>query len=408
MKRLLSLVAGLGLGLAFAQADPSPVNLAARHSHRSPSHLSPLKRDSLEWLDPLLADYETEFDHLAREYAGKREPLSARLADVKKSLANPCNRTPETGFDLLWEKSQLDDALAELAAEADLKLTKLRYRKSIDIVKTLYEKVLSIDHHFSSLKAHQKVMQLSNPHNYPDFKETRELLDEKMKKKFGFELPLVLQTNPFVSAAWTVVSMVTGGGEKDKKPPADMEKIACILDFTVKMHQDLSVVFYETEYLREANITLKNECEALFVENARQVGYTIPLENCRDSDDWERLYALLDNLINKVTGLPNNPASADPVLALKATTNLQFAIDRTVRFIDKYAAFVGQGGDYYKKFDKIVAGYDNTQTCAASLPAQFKQLKDDIRSTLDKFNSAYRLPEMQGSRLKDLMYGISE
>ena len=33
------------------------------------------------------------------------------------------------------------------------------------------------------------------------------------------------------------------------------------------------------------------------------------------------------------------------------------------------------------------------------------QLKTDIDQTLDKFNSAYRMPEVQGSKLKDMLYG---
>ncbi|MEZ4894324.1 MAG: hypothetical protein R2778_15070 [Saprospiraceae bacterium] len=39
---------------------------------------------------------------------------------------------------------------------------------------------------------------------------------------------------------------------------------------------------------------------------------------------------------------------------------------------------------------------------------QFLQLKSDIVQTLDKFNSAYRMPEVQGSKLKDMLLGTLE
>ena len=95
----------------------------------------------------------------------------------------------------------------------------------------------------------------------------------------------------------------------------------------------------------------------------------------------------------------------DQKLVMRATTNLQFSIDRVAQFIEKYSGFVGQGSEYYKKFSKIASSYENEKACSETLPAQFKQLKEDIDLTLDKFNSAYRMPEVQGSKLKDMLYG---
>jgi hypothetical protein len=234
-------------------------------------------------------------------------------------------------------------------------------------------------------------------------------------------MPTLFQSNPFLSAAFSIVGMAVGGGEdKDKKESID--KIACVLDFTVRMHNDLNVIYYETGYLRDANLTLKKECESLFSDCARQVGYTIPLISCRDGDDWERLYGMLDSYVAKALGeTPNNLITAGnyppanngmaplPDLRLlgKATTNLQFSIDRVGSFIEKYSNFVSQGGEYYKKFSKIASSYENEKTCSSTLPDQFKQLKNDIDETLDKFNSAYKMPEVQGSKLKDMLYGTA-
>jgi hypothetical protein len=378
------------------------------------------------WLEDWLKTSENEFDQLDRAFMQETETLRMRHTDVTTALNDPRNRTAERGFQLMWEREQLQQALFSLQQEHELKVLKLRYRKSVEIVKMLYEKVLSMDHHFSSLKAQQGLGNISNPHNYPEFKETKVMIEEKMKKKFGFEMPGLLQSNPYLSAAFSIVGLVTGAGDQQEKKQ-NMEKIACILDFTVRMHNDLNVIYYETGYLRDANLTLKKECEALFSDCARQVGYSIPLISCRDSDDWERLYGMLDSYVAKALGeLPaggnmgqpggmNNgyppmngvPVTPDQRLVSRATTNLQFSIDRVAQFVEKYGTFVGQGGEYYKKFAKIASSYENEKSCDAILPDQFKQLKEDIDQTLDKFNSAYKMPEVQGSKLKDMLYGVS-
>jgi hypothetical protein len=81
----------------------------------------------------------------------------------------------------------------------------------------------------------------------------------------------------------------------------------------------------------------------------------------------------------------------------KMQANLQFAIDRVVHFIEKYCAFVSQGGEYYRKFSRIMGSYQHEKTCSGALPETFGQLKSDIEVTLEKFNNAYHLPEIQGS-----------
>lgn len=384
---------------------------------------APEPSDTLaEWVKPFVEASSYDFDLLQREYLDQTEPLRQRLYDVAITLADPRSRNPERGFQLLWEKIQLQETLWELQQAHQLKLLKLRYRKSIEIVKMLYEKVLSMDHHLSSLKAQQGMASLSNPHNYPEFKEAKSIVEERMKKKSNFQMPALFQSNPILSATFSIVGMAIGGtDDKDKKE--SYEKMACVLDFTVRMHADLNVIYYETGYLRDANLSLKKECESLFSDCARQVGYTVPLVSCREGDDWERLYSMLDTYVAKALGETNStatspgaypppnyngaPGSTDPRLLSRAQTNLQFSIDRVGVFIEKYSNFVSQGGEYYKKFSKIASSYENEKTCSAVLPDQFKQLKRDIDETYDKFNSAYKMPEVQGSKLKDMLYGTS-
>jgi len=377
----------------------------------------PNSDDSLSvWFEPWMDRAFIELGEIEQAYFDDTEPLRMRLFDVNLTLSDPRNRTPECGFQLLWEKIQLENTLDELKEEHELKVLKVRYRKSIEIIKMLYEKILSMDHHLSSLKAQQGLSNLSNPHNYAEFKEAKGAIEDRMKKKSNLQMPILFQTNPFLSAAFSIVGLAVGGGE-DKEKKESLEKIACILDFTVRMHTDLNVIYYETGYLRDANLTLKKECESLFSDCARQVGYTIPLLSCRDGDDWERLYSVLDNYVSKAMGEtsnaaanpggypPPNPTLPDPRLLAKATNNLQFSIDRVASFIEKYGNFVSQGGEYYKKFSKIAGNYENEKTCASALPDQFKQLKNDIDETFEKFNSAYKMPEVQGSKLKDMLYG---
>ena len=250
--------AGLLLALFCLQVD----------SLRANAHGPEPIGDSITvWLQPWIETAYTDLGQLEREYFDRTEPLEMRLHDVKKTLADPRNRTPECGFQLLWEKNQLEETLDGLEQEHELKLIKLRYHKSIEIVKMLYEKVLSMDHHLSSLKAQQGLSNLSNPHNYPEFKEATTIIEDRMKKKFNFQMPALFQTNPFLSAAFSIVGLAVGGGE-EKEKKENVDKIACVLDFTVRMHNDLNVIYYETGYLRDANLTLKKECEALFTDCA--------------------------------------------------------------------------------------------------------------------------------------------
>ena len=103
-------------------------------------------------------------------------------------------------------------------------------------------------------------------------------------------------------------------------------------------------------------------------------------------------------------------SSADgPVIATsKDLVNIEFATQRVSDFITKYSNFIGQGTQYYQKFDHIVNTYQHEDACQSQLPKQFDELKKDISSTIDKFHNTYNLPEIQGSRLKDLMYGAGE
>lgn len=359
--------------------------------------------DSSASFDHWLRETQTEFQAVQRCGMEQGKPMRQRLEALNTALSTPKACIPEFGYPLLLEKIRIEEQLRRINADTDLKLLRLRFRKSIEMLKMLYEKILSMDHHFTGLRTSQQVMKISNPHEYPEFKEIKTILQDRMKKKYGFTMPTIMEGNPYLSAAFAIVGLALNSGDS-KLSKQQLDQLSCILDFTVRIYQDLSVIYYETEYLRDGNLSIKKECENLFAECARQVGYTIPLTVCRETDDWEGLYALLDHSVDLAAAVP---ASGSGMLQ-KTSANLQFSVDRVVHFIEKYCAFVSQGNEYYKKFDKIVSSYANESVCSGTLPETFRQLKTDIGITLDKFRSAYDLPEIQGSRLKDMLYGGSD
>jgi hypothetical protein len=283
---------------------------------------------------------------------------------------------------------------------------KYRYTRCIDIVKSLYEKIIDLDHHFSSLQTQQNIAQLSNPLQYPEFKQTREVIDKQLKKKYAFQLPNTLESNPFIAGAHSLIGILLGSGnQKDKE--TDLAQISCILDFTMRMNSDLNIIFYETTYLKDANLEMKQDCEKLFKECVSILGYSESLETCRREDDWENLRILLDEHISIMNTMEGNPDLQTKGLDRKRI-DLQFSIDRVIQFINSYNQFIKQGNKHYNKFNTIIEQYEENSQCIKTMPVQFEKLKNDIQRSIDKFNYAYNLPEISGSELKTLMYGRVE
>ena len=123
-------------------------------------------------------------------------------------------------FYLLSRKIQLQEQLEILEGLYELDLTKKRYKKGIDLIKMIYEKILGLDHHFSSIHTFQNVTALSNPNTYPEFQKSRELLQEKLKKENSLKLPALLETNPYLSTTFSVVASLIGGGAPSPNRPS--------------------------------------------------------------------------------------------------------------------------------------------------------------------------------------------
>jgi len=202
---------------------------------------------------------------------------------------------------------------------------------------------------------------------------------------------------------YTLVASVLGGGDK-KNREKDLNQVACILDFTVRMNADLHLIYYETEFLKESNRALKAECIELFKDYAKVVGYHTSLLECRKEDDWETMYEKLNQYLDTMKETSQQPDGSKKVY--QQQVNLEFSIDRLLQFMDSYSAFISQGEKYYQKFETILNNYANEDICQSQLPHQFRDLKKDIEISILKFNEAYNISELQGSKLKDLMYGI--
>lgn len=386
--------------LNHLKADPS-VNEGERHpEHRESSFLMP---DSTELRD-LIADFNHQNTAILKEFTAKKTLLTHQLAVVEKRINTP-NINELAYRKAIEERRQLERELLFADQKQELLMLKTRYKKGVEIIKIIYEKLLALDHHFTGMQTYQNVMLLSNPTTYPDFQKAKSVMEGKMKKGFSLKMPAILNTNPYLSGAFTIVSSLLGEGDTKEKEK-DLEKISCILDFTVRMTNDLGLIYHETEYLKSSNATLKKDCEKLFEDYTKVVGYMVSIDKCRKTDDWETLNEELDKYIVKIEEqLKTNPTGTQ---SLKMKSNLDFATNRVADMVNKYRTYVGQGTQYYNKFDKIASSYQNESTCQEKLPRQFSELKFDIKTTIEKFTNTYNLPEIEGSKLRDLMYGLLE
>ena len=358
-----------------------------------------------------VSNFQADLDLVKSKYQSQRKHLTRQLRKINnaltKSVQSNADLDVEDQLNLLLRKISIQENLSLLDQTFEIDLTKKRYKKGIELIKMLYEKLLALDHHFSSLNTFQNVNSLSNPNSYPEFQKTRELLEGRLKKDNNIKVPSLLSANPYISTTFSLVaSLIGGGNSKDRE--SDLDDISCILDFTASMNAELATIFYETEFLKESNSALKDECLVLFLEYTKVVGYFTTLDKCRKEDDWEKLYESLDvftaRMAEDLAADGNSPGSK----VYKDQINLEFSVDRLLEFITKYNSFISQGEKYYKKFKIIVSNYPNEAKCLDKLPPQFTQLQSDIDNSIYKFNEAYDVSELTGSKLKDLLYGFDD
>lgn len=360
--------------------------------------------DSLSFYQ-IMVELKSNVDHQHANHLKKQNELIVSMKSIDLQIAHTAGRKKKKHLQSLQHKINLQNQLQQLDMQMDVSQLKIRYRKGIDLIRLMYEKILGLDHHFTGLHTYQHINVLSNPHSYPTFQKTQEILKKNKNRKYNMQLPSLLNNNPFIAATYTMVSVLMGENSSKEKEE-EMENIACILDFTVRMNSDLNVIRNETEYLKKANQGLKKDCEKLFAEYTKSIGYLVKLEDTRTNDDWGALSNKLDDRIREMeTDITTNGNLT--IHTSRLMVDLEFATQRVIDFINQYSNFIEQGTQYYQKFDSIISTYQYEDKCEEELPRQFGEMKSDIKSTIEKFENTYDLPELQGSRLKDLMFGVT-
>jgi hypothetical protein len=331
-------------------------------------------------------------------HAEKLLQLQALINDIQLRLLTA--NSVDCQIKLLIEKDLLKAQASKVKAENLNDISKIRYLKGLQIIKILYEKVLSLDHHFASVRTLSEINKLSNPNQYPEYGKLKEILAAKRDKKLAVDLTAVLGSNTIVSVVQSLTTMINASLSKEEKEK-ELENVECILDFTLRMQNDLNTIYFETAFLQTSNDKMKEEIELLFRDYTKPIEYGSTLEICRTTDDWERITKNINEYLAKVK-------AATGTIQYKMQVNLEFSIDRLLQYIILYNSFIDQGGKFYEKFKIILDSYENAKQCETKLPVEYQKLKADIDIAIQKFTVAYKPVEVNGTKMKEILYGLNE
>jgi len=317
---------------------------------------------------------------------------------------NSNNLSEKRQLSLLLELLKLDLAIGREKEIARVERLSFRYRKGLEVIKMIFEKLLALDHHFTSLRTYQDVLALSNPNSYPEFLNFKKGIKSELKSRQRAELPVILENNSLFSMGYTLLYSVLGKNDRVQREN-DIDRISCLLDFSLSMQSDLKLIFFETDYLRMENEGLKSDCLILFNNYLKILAYSQGLEYCRSNDDWDAIYKRLDqktlSIIHNIETSKINSAESSGDYG-----DLSFSLDLLLNFIASYSEFIRQGELYYRKFLSIVRSYaNNNSKCLDSLPVQYKSLESEMEQSIEKFERAYGIAELKGSKLKEILYG---
>jgi hypothetical protein len=354
-------------------------------------------------IEQILTEFVQEKLHIHLKFSTQKIRLYDNLEAVNRQLHTVVSL--EEKVSLLLQKDLLKEQLSSLVLSEATEISKLRYLKGLSIIKILYEKILALDHHFASLSTFREINNISNPNNYPEFSGVKELIKNSSAKKEGLELTHLLGNNVYTNIAGTLIGLFNSSANKETKQ-VELEKVECILDFTLRMHQDLNTIYFETAFLQKSNDHIKSDIEQLFVDYTKPIGYHTPLKACRNADDWDVVRNKLDDFLETLDSFMGD--TAQQVKAHRMRVNLEFPIDRLLQFITQYNAFIDQGAKFYEKFKIILDSYEHEQQCQNSIPPEYMKLKKDIDIAIEKFNTAYKPVEINGSKMKEILYGINE
>lgn len=362
--------------------------------------VNPEEDDPNRILDEMFLEMRT----VQQEYSVKRETIFLQLQEATLLLQKA--KTTDEKVDLLIQKDGLKTQL-QLLKNNELKdISKIRYIKGLQIIKLLYEKTLSLDHHFSAISTFRDINNISNPNSYPEFVKMKDKLKTTQNKRTGFDLTSLLGNNIYTSVIYSFVSLFTNTSTSKEEKDSSMKNVECILDFTLRMHNDLNTIYFETAFLEKKNDNISEAIKELFTDYTKPLNYTTGLEECRSTDDWENITKALDAYLDNMDKAMEDPSKEKGARSLRI--NLEFPIDRLLQFITQYNNFINEGVNFYEKFSIMLSSYENEQQCSSKTPIEYTHLKDGIKVTIEKFNSAYKPVEINGSKMKQLLYGISD
>lgn len=355
-------------------------------------------------IDQILKELFNDIIAVRKHYSQFNLELEIQLNDLRNKLIS--SEDIEIKVNLLILKDQLQEQIKQNNFYLRSDINKIRYLKGLQIIKILYEKTLSLDHHFSSVITFNEINKISNPNHYPEFTKVKELMSHKGDKKMGFDLTTILGSNIYTSAAHSLISLFANTNTSKAEKESSLKEIECILDFTLRMHNDLNTIYFETAFLQRSNDNIILELERLFVDFTKPIKYKTSLKDCRNNDDWDQVKNDLHIYLKKMNNAIANPEMQSK--AHKMQVNIGFPVDRLLQFITQYNAFIDQGAKFYEKFAIMLNSYENEQQCESKIPLEYKNLKENISQSIDKFNNAYKPIEINGSKMKEVLYGINE
>ncbi len=350
-------------------------------------------------LELCLEQFLKRIDLIHSDFLMNENSIHRNIVEIDKELAKDIALSKK--IELLIKRTVHLEEIEKLKEKSYLDISKIRYLKGIDIIKILYEKVLSLDHHFSSVRSFSAFSKLSNPNNYAPFSKLRTEIKRKARKQDQrLELSELLGNNLIANVTQTFINM-TNTDYYSNMNKDERHKLDCILDFTLRMYNDLNTVYYETAFLQVNNANIKIAIEHLFKDYTKSIGYLDPLGECRAKDDWDNLRTRLDEEIQRMN------MEDDSKKVYRRQVDIEFSIDRLLQFIIQYNAFIEISEQFYSKFRIILNSYENHPICEENLQSDFTKLKGDIEVAIDKFRIAYKPIEINGSKMKGILYGLN-
>lgn len=354
-------------------------------------------------IEKVLQSWIQEVSIIRQRYQTLNRPLRREIRSIDHKL--PFAEDLEEKVNLLVRKDLLKQQLQENRGYEKTDISKIRYIKGLEVIKLLYGKTLALDHHFSSIATFHEISQIANPNFYPAFIQYKDQLAKKQDEDTGYALTSLLGNNMYTSIVFSMVNLFTNDKLSKQEKEAGLKEIECILDFTLRMHDDLNTIYFETSYLQKSNENLMADLERLFSEYTQPLDYGTSLADCRKNDDWGEIREKLDVYVKEMNAHSEN---GEKDKSRNMRIDLEFPIDRLLRFIMAYNDFIDEGTEFYEKFKIMLDSYENEEQCSAQMPFEYKELKASMDEAIEKFTTAYRPVEINGSKMKQLLYGINE